>query len=284
MKIDLHLHSHFSDGLPTPTQVVRNAHRVGIELMALTDHDTVGGLAEAATEAHRLGMGFVLGVEMTTSCERLTDSEVHILGYHIDPENQGLLDANRHTAACLRRRLQANIERLREHGFETSIEEVEAASPETHVLDRPHLARVMVNRGFVPTFHDAFVRHLGEEGDCHVALGGLTVAETVRIIREAGGLAVLAHPRYYDFPRGATSEDVAWLASLGIRGIEVYHSSHTPEEVERFTEFADEYDLIVTGGTDCHGAILEDGAMAIEHSPVPPWVGDQFLRRCEELI
>jgi 3',5'-nucleoside bisphosphate phosphatase len=281
MKTDLHLHSWVSDGLLPPEETVRHAKAVGIELMSLTDHDTTGGLADAQREAKRLGIRFVSGVEMTVGAR---GEEIHILGYLFEPGDASLEAICRDTRMRLRDRLGAMIERLREsHGFETSLEEVLGPVVHSEFPDRPHLARLMVERGFVNTFEEAFAHHLGQEGDCYLPLMGVDPAQAIEAIRTAGGIAVLAHPRYFNFPGGGKAETIQPLVKMGLGGIEVYHSRHSEEEIARFSAIAERFDLVVTGGTDCHGVRLENGHFAIENNCVPDGVGEQFLERCADL-
>ncbi|MBN1478250.1 PHP domain-containing protein [Candidatus Sumerlaeota bacterium] len=281
MRTDLHLHSWVSDGLLSPDETVRHAKAMGVELMALTDHDTMGGLADAEREAKRLGIKFVPGVEMTVGAR---GEEIHILGYLFERGDTSLEAICRETRGRLRERLAAMIERLRErHRFETSLEEVLGPVAHSDFPDRPHLARLMVEQGFVGTFEEAFARHLGQEGDCYLPLVGVEPAQAIGAIRSAGGIAVLAHPRYFNMPEGGTVETIRPLVDMGLGGIEVYHSRHSEEEIARFTAIAEHFDLVVTGGTDCHGVRLEGDHFAIENRCVPDGVGEAFLERCADL-
>lgn len=269
MRADLHLHSCKSDAVVTPTQVVENAKRAGLDLMALTDHDTTDGIAEAQREAEAAGIRFIPGIELTCYHPGPPEDEIHILGYFIDPNSKALRRHCERVAEAQIRRLHAMIERLAAKGMHTTFEEVVASAPETSSLDRPHLARIMLERGWVRDFHEAFERHLGQEGDCVVIFDGPTSEETIRTIREAGGFASVAHPKYVHYPNGASSRDIASLVEMGTEGIEVYHGRHTPEEITRFGAFAKEFDLIVTGGSDCHGVPIPDGSLAIDHPALP---------------
>jgi predicted metal-dependent phosphoesterase TrpH len=264
-----------------PDETVRHAQAMGIELMSLTDHDTTGGLAEAEREAKRHGIRFVPGVEMTLGAR---GEEIHILGYLFERGDATLEVLCRETRDRLRDRLGAMIERLRErHGFETSLEEVLGPVAHSDFPDRPHLARLMVERGFVESFEEAFARHLGQEGDCYLPLMGVELAQAIEAIRSAGGIAVLAHPRYFNFPEGGKVETIRPLVEMGLGGIEVYHSRHSEEEIARFSSIAERFDLVVTGGSDCHGVRLECGRFAIESRCVPDGVGERFLERCADL-
>ena len=269
MRADLHLHSCKSDAIVTPKQVVANAKAAGLNLMALTDHDTVDGIEEAQREAEMAGIRFIPGIELTCHHPGPPVDEIHILGYFIDPSNSALQRHCERVAQAQFDRLRAMIERLASKGMHTTFDEVVASAPETSSLDRPHLARIMLERGWVKDFHEAFAKHLGQEGDCIVMFGGPTSEETVRVIREAGGFASVAHPKYVHFPQGATSRDIAPLVEMGAEGIEVYHGRHSAEEIQRYDAIAKEFDLIVTGGSDCHGVTLPDGSLAIQHPTLP---------------
>ncbi len=281
---DLHLHSWLSDGRISPSQVVQNAHAAGLDLISLTDHDTVEGLHEAAEEAQRLGIRFIPGVELTSAFHCDTYEEIHILGHFIDADSEALRAHCRETQSRLRDRLGHMLDALRTRGIEFTLSEIEAASPHTLVLDRPHLAWLMADRGTVDSSSEAFRRHLGSEGDCFVPLTGPSSATAIQTVKRAGGIAVLAHPRFVNYPNGVTEDQLAALVDMGLDGLEVYHGRHSPQEIERFSAMAKRFDLIVTGGTDCHGVVQPDGKRLIDHPVVPPWVGDQLLRRSEDLV
>lgn len=280
MRTDLHVHSWFSDGKLSPREVVQRAQRAGLGLIALTDHDTTAGHAEAATEARRLGLTFVPGVEFTC---RGVDDEIHLLAYHVDETHPAIRALCETTQRRLRERLLAVIERMRGHGWEVGVDEVERMAPHTRVLDRPHLAWLMMARGWVPSQRAAFERHLAPGGDCFVPFEGHPAADVIAIVRAAGGLAALAHPRYFNHPEGATEQSVAPLVEAGLGGIEVFHAAHGAEETARFLAIAHRFGLVVTGGSDCHGIAHADGRLGLEHPVVPDWVGPQFLERCAHL-
>jgi predicted metal-dependent phosphoesterase TrpH len=281
---DLHLHSWLSDGRISPSQVVQNARAAGLDLIALTDHDTAEGFHEAAEEAQRLGIHLIPGVELTSAFHLGTCEEIHILGYFIDADSEALRAHCREAQSRLRDRLGRMLDALRTHGIEFTLSEIEAASPHTLVLDRPHLAKLMADRGAVSSFSEAFRRHLGSEGDCFVPLTGPSSNTAIQMIKRAGGIAVLAHPHYVDYPNGVTEDQLAALVDMGLEGLEVYHAHHSPQDIERFSAMAERFDLIVTGGTDCHGVVQPDGKRLIDHPVVPSWVGDQLLRRSEDLV
>jgi hypothetical protein len=280
--LDLHLHSWLSDGLPSPTQVVDHAAEVGLNLIALTDHDTAAGHSEAAAAASRESIRLIAGIEMTTVRPNREDDEWHMLGYFVQPDHPTLLAQCADTQRALRERLARIISRLNARGRAVDFSEVDESAPNTEVLDRPHLARIMLQRGWVESFPEAFQRHLGHEGDCFSPLDGPTPEDAIACIHAAGGIAVLAHPKYVDYPRGATETDIRALAEAGLDGLEVHHLGHTPEEVKRYAAIASKLGLIVTGGSDCHGARQEDGRRPIETCCVPDWIEDQLLERCPE--
>lgn len=282
--IDLHLHSWCSDGLLSPAGEIAAAARARRHMVALTDHDTMAGIPEAAAEAERHGVRFVPGIEMTTVLEG-GGEEIHLLAYHLRHDDPAIAALCARTQRALRERLAEVLEVMRTRiGRHVTMEEVEASAPHTRVIDRPHLARVMVARGWAVGSHEVFQRHLGSEGDCFVPLRGIHCGEAIAAVRAAGGIPVLAHPKYFRYPQGATPEDIGPLVEAGLLGLEVFHASHSLDEVGRYRAIAEEFDLLVTGGSDCHGAVLPGGKRGVDHECVPAWVGPQFEKRVRELV
>ena len=240
---DLHLHTNHSDGTFTPEEVVRRAEEKGLTVISITDHDSVGGI-EAARKAAAGRIEILPGVEMTAAFGR---REIHILGYGIhfeDPSWVDFLDGLQRRRVD---RIQAMIERLQPHGISITLEEVQKISGGGS-LGRPHLAEILLQKGAVRSFDEAFQRYLGDNAPCFVKTVDLTVQETVRRIHHAGGVAVCAHPYRI--------VDDAWIPELiedGIQGIEVHHSEQTGAVAEKYRRIASKEDLLMTGGSDCHG-------------------------------
>jgi len=245
VKTELHCHTTASDGRCTPTQVVRLAHQRGVALLAITDHDTLAGNDEAVLAGQALNLRVIRGVEISALSP---SGEVHVLGYGVQPRNpntRAKFDALRHVREA---RAQAIVNKLAGLGIHISFERVRALAGDG-VIGRPHVARAMVEANVVATQGEAFDLYLAEGKPAFVAHLGLTPAQAVHLIHEAGGLAVLAHPGLY---MGSTSALIDELLEAGLDGIEAFYPLHNPEQVEAFVRIARQHDLLLTGGSDFH--------------------------------
>lgn len=241
--VDLHMHSTFSDGRLTPAELVDNCARLGFAAMALTDHDSCLGVAEALdTAAKYPGLQVIPGVELDTRCE---DQDVHILGYYIYTENKELLRRLREQRQGRERRLQLTLARLRELGYEVSLTDCD---PANKAVGRPHVAKALVAKGYVATVQEAFDKLLGEGCPAYVKLAKLTPAAGVELIHQAGGAAVLAHPG--EIADANLPERL--LAEVPFDGIEVWHPSNR-EMLDKWLALAEKYGLLRSGGSDFHG-------------------------------
>lgn len=250
MRIDLHVHSNNSDGAQPPAEVVRAARDAGVDVFALTDHDSLAGIPEARSAAASLGIEVIGGCEISATFER---QPVHILGYFMDLGHPRL---NRELAAIRDSRLnraRRMVERLNDLGVAITYERVrEIASGES--VGRPHIAQAMVEAGAVATTDAAFTdAWIGNDGRAYVEKTALEPQATVDLIREAGGAAVLAHPVWLKRRTTDPAELIRALAAGGLAGIEVDHPDHDSVARGRFAAFADEYDLVPTGSSDYHG-------------------------------
>lgn len=252
---DLQLHSSASDGSDSPSEVVRRAARKGFSAIALTDHDTIAGVAEAASEAGAHGIEVIPGCELST----LDDAErqVDILAYGIDVAHEEFLATLTTIRSGRLGRAWLMVQRLNECGYEVSWDRVqEIAGGEN--IGRPHVARAMVEAGVVPTMKDAFTAEfILDGGRCYVQRVKISPAEAIEQIHKAGGVAVAAHPGR----TGLTDDEVTSLASSGLDGIEVHYPRHSKAETARFLQLAGRLDLLVTGGSDDHGDINEGRQM-----------------------
>ncbi|WP_442950617.1 PHP domain-containing protein [Paenibacillus sp. FJAT-27812] len=253
---DLHTHTTASDGMQSPAENVRLAKAAGLAAIAITDHDTVAGVAEAMLEGERLGITVVPGVEVSTVAD---GTDIHILGYYTSNDDEKWLTR----LASLRRvRDQRNemiLDKLCELGIAITMDEVVAAAHGDGKLEalqdaavsigRPHIAAVLVNKGIVSTMKEAFDRYLKTGAAAYVNPPRLNPFEAVDWIREAGGTSVIAHPGLY-----GNDSLVEEIIRYGVQGIEVFHSDHGPKEERRYAQLAARYQLIATGGSDYHGS------------------------------
>ncbi|MGW0837760.1 PHP domain-containing protein [Streptomyces prunicolor] len=250
MRIDLHCHSTASDGTDTPAELVRNAAAAGLDVVALTDHDTSRGYAEAI-DALPSGLTLVTGAEM--SC-RIDGVSMHMLAYLFDPEEPALLAERELVRDDRVPRARAMVGRLQELGVPVTWEQVARIAGEGSV-GRPHVATALVELGVVSTVNDAFTGEwLADGGRAHVAKHETDPFEAIRLVKAAGGVTVFAHPgaskRGHTVPEAAIAE----MAAAGLDGIEVEHMDHDAETRERLRGLAKELGLLVTGSSDYHGS------------------------------
>lgn len=253
-RLDLHLHTTHSDGSSTPTEVIRLAHRAGVTALAITDHDITTGIAEATAVGSELGIEVIPGVEISSI---LNDSELHILGYFVDPQDAEL---NKRLATLRESRHHRNpqiVERLQALGIELKYEEVRTIAG-TDAVGRPHIARCLIEKGVVSTAKEAFDRFLAEGRPAYVPRLLPPPAEAIRWINQAKGLAVLAHPTWVKTTRETLENLVRQLKTDGLNGVEVHYSTHTASQTRAYLNLANQLGLLITGGSDFHGITKPD--------------------------
>ncbi len=278
--IDLHTHSNASDGKLSPAELMRHAQAMGIEVIALTDHDTLSGLEEASLEAARIGIEFIPGVEISAEYNPGT---LHMLGYFIDPSDPELIE----TLAWLRggrdHRNHIILSKLAGLGCPLEWEEVEAlAGGES--MGRPHIATAMVNRGYVSSFKEAFDRYLGKGAAAYTDREKMTPENALERIRCAGGLPVLAHPQTLSLTEDELSDLLRSLAGQGLAGVEVYYYSHSEEETDLYRSLAGKYGLVITGGSDFHGPGMLETQLGVGRGnmKIPRSVADELRKLHQE--
>jgi predicted metal-dependent phosphoesterase TrpH len=251
VRIDLHSHSTASDGTDPPAEVTRRARAAGLDVIALTDHDTLAGHDEAR-EALPDGLTLVGGMEMSCS---LGDRSVHMLAFLTDPADQDLAAELQAITTDRLRRGRAMVDRLRDLGAEVGWEQVTAIAA-GGVVGRPHIARAMVAAGIIERPEQAFTAEwLGEGGRAYVTRYAPDPARAIALIRAAGGVAVLAHPGTQSRDAWIPDEVIAGLAEAGLAGVEVAHPDHNPAERNRLAGLAHDLGLIRSGGSDDHGSL-----------------------------
>lgn len=262
--IDLHIHSTFSDGTFTPSEIVGLAKDKGLSAIALTDHDTLDGFHEAAAAGRNYGLEVVTGIELSTVFDQI---EIHILGYLID-DNPTVLDGL--TSESQKNRLERNIlivQKLNEAGFKITFGELKEFSKED-ILSRTHIAQLMQKKSYVPTVREAFRRYLSPWCNTYVPMRSFTAEKTIELIRNAGGIAALAHPVLYGLNYKEIDEMVSELTSFGLQGMECIYSAYTEREEAEMLRIAEKYGLCVTGGSDFHGAVRDEVALGCADVPI----------------
>jgi predicted metal-dependent phosphoesterase TrpH len=250
MKIDLHTHSTRSDGTMSPTELVQHAIINGVTVLGLTDHDTIAGWEEA-TAAVRGDFQLVLGAEI--SCLTEDHRSIHMLGLLFDPSYQPLQDALEMSRDDRVPRMKKMIELMAADGIKITYEEVLQHQPDGATLGRPHLADALVAKNFVKTRDQAFSQYLANDSKYYVSHIAPTPLDAVKLIRAAGGVAVIAHPYSSMRDTKMTVANFVELKAAGLNGIEVDHRDHGAEERNNLREIARELDLVVTGSSDFHG-------------------------------
>ena len=248
--VDLHLHTQFSDGTETPARVVELAKAAGLAAIAITDHDNTEAFAVAKPLAEQAGIELLPGIEMSASAE---GEEVHVLGFLMDLQHAGLVKHLAEQQARRVGRVFEMVKRLAVAGVSISAEEVLHLAGEGTV-GRPHVARVLMKHGYVSSTQEAFAKYIGPNNPGFVPGSPLLPARVISVIRDAGGVPVLAHPIYLK-----RDDLIERFVSEGLAGLEVYHSSHTPDQVRHYAQMADRLHLLRTGGSDFHGEASKEG-------------------------
>ena len=248
--IDLHTHSSVSDGTETPTELVESARAAGIDVLGITDHDTVGGWAEAQSAARAHGITLVRGIEVTCREDSLS---IHLLAYLTDPDDPALMGELAKARESRATRLERMVERMAEGGIRITYPEVLAQVAPGATPGRPHIADALIANGTIEHRDEAFREWLHDSSPFFVHHYSLDPVDAVRLVRAAGGVPVLAHP--FTRTRGGVMSDdlIERMAGAGLGGIEAHHRDHGPEEVRHALDLASRLDLLVTGSSDYHG-------------------------------
>lgn len=255
MRIDLHTHSRVSDGTESPAALVRAAGAAGLDVVALTDHDTADGWDEAAAAARDAGIELVPGIEVSTRHDGSWGTAgVHLLAYLVDPTYQPLADELRHVLEGRQARVPTMVSRLNELGVSITLADVAAASADASATGRPHVADALVTLGVAADRTEAFDRYLGWGRPAYVDRYAAPLVDTIRHVAAAGGVSVIAHPWGRSRRQRPDEADLAELREAGLTGIEVDHQGHGPEARDRLRAIARNLDLVVTGSSDYHGA------------------------------
>ncbi len=246
--IDLHTHSLCSDGSMSPTELVKHAAESGLSAIALTDHDTAEGLKEALEAGKTYGIEVIPGIELSAQ----SDTETHILGYFIDPDAKALQEAVAYIQKIRVKRIEMTLEKLQDCGIDISMDEVREKAG-TGILCRAHVAKILTERGLTESPSDAFKKWLNVGRPAYADIQALTDEEAIRLIRECGGDAYLAHLHLTKKSGDELDAFVARLKNAGLTGIEGWYTDYTPGHNRIYRALAQKYDLKLSGGTDFHG-------------------------------
>ncbi|HEU4685293.1 MAG TPA: PHP domain-containing protein [Nitrospira sp.] len=248
-RIDLHLHTTHSDGSLRPSEVVSLAQAAGVTALAITDHDITAGIPEAMAAGDAAGIEVLPGVELSSFDGR---SELHILGYFIRWQDASFNERLATLRASRHQRNPMIVERLRALGLEVTYDEVRSLA-KTEAVGRPHIAQLLMQKGYVTSAKEAFDRYLAEGRSAYVARQLPSPAEAIGWIREAKGIPVLAHPSWIRESDDALKARIKSLKDAGLGGLEVHYSTHTKAQTGMFLELGKQLDLLITGGSDFHG-------------------------------
>lgn len=255
--IDLHIHSNASDGTFSPAEILDQARESHLAAIAITDHDTISGSKEALRIGPPPDVKFLTGVEISANPPDSfpCSGSFHILGYGIDPDDASLnstLEALQHARD---NRNPLILERLKEHGISLSLEEIRQEAGDGQ-MGRPHIAKMMIKKGYADSINEAFDRYLGKGKPAYVDKYRMECREAIQAIIKAGGLSVLAHPGLVESSTPAPFESlIKTLKSMGLNGLEVFYPEHTPQFISEYRAVAEKYNLLITGGTDFHGTL-----------------------------
>ena len=255
--IDLHIHTTASDGTFSPAEVISHAHKLRLQAIAITDHDTVAGSKEALSSGIPPSLGFLTGVEISAGPPPFYpgSGSFHLLGYSIRLDDAALNQNLEKLQQARKNRNPTIISRLNDLGIHLSLDEIRREVGEGQ-LGRPHIAQALVKKGVVASIDEAFDRFLAAGRPAYVDKFRIDCFKAIEMILSAGGVPVLAHPGLLDLTHADQFDDlIAGLKQMGILGVEVYYSEHTPEQTRLFAELTQRHKLLMTGGTDFHGAI-----------------------------
>lgn len=279
MKIDLHIHTTYSDGTFSPDMVVDTAIECGLDVIALTDHDNI--LSHKAAfdyvQKNNIDIEIIPGVEINTIYKGY---EVHILGYFMDTLNADFQNLMKTQQEARVKQTNEIIELLaKKTGIRLKFEDVKALVAEGGSIGRPHIARAITNAGGVNNVMEAYAKYINDASNVYVQRKTVSPHEACEIIYEAGGIPVFAHPIDVEISDELAKE----LISYGLRGIEAYHRKHSPAVVEHYSTLAEKYGLIITGGSDFHAPSVNHGSILMGKNFVPSWVYDELIKEKRRL-
>ncbi len=248
--IDLHIHTIYSDGSFAPKEVISYANSIGLSAIGITDHDTTDGVKEAIISAKEYEIEVVPGLELSAEFKDYPEEEIHILGYFIDYDNENLQRQLKVFRDARQQRADYIFKKLSSLGLNLDKQEVFESYSQSQSIGRLHFARILLKKNIVSSIKEAFEKYLGYGKPAYVPKFKLPTQQAISMIIEAGGIPVVAHPYangYMDV------NSIKKLIDQGLKGIEVYHTKHHKNAIEELLVIAEKYDLLITGGSDCHG-------------------------------
>ncbi len=283
MKSDLHIHTNYSDGVFSPEKVVDAAIEVGLEVIALTDHDNILSYEIAQNHVKKLEkegektIEIIQGIEINTLYK---EQEIHILGYFMNVENSDFVE-------LINTQQQARVKQTKEiitllnkkEGIHIKYEDIKSQVAQGGSIGRPHIAKAITNVGGTVSVMEAYAKYINENSPVYVKRKTVSPHDAVEIIYDAGGIPVIAHPHDLDNAEKLVKD----LMHYGLRGIEAYHRKHSPAIVEYFSSMAEELGLIVTGGSDFHAPNVMNGQMVLGKNFVPEWIYDKLIEEKKRL-
>ena len=265
MEVDMHVHTIASDGTFTPEEVVRRAKSFGMKSIAITDHDTVDGLEEGKKIAAEIGIEFIQGIEISCNVDNL---EVHILGYFLNLNDEKFLAELEELKKAREKRNKKVVEKLEKCGIVIDIEKVKNMAP-GNIISRVHIANYLVKIGAAISKNDAFEKYLGKTGVAYVPKENFPPERAVKMLHANGAFISMAHPKLITQNDGLLENMIAELKKIGLGGLEAIYSTFTPSEKRKYKKMAKRHSLLVTGGSDFHGANREGidiGDTGLEYS------------------
>jgi len=281
MKTDLHIHTYYSDGVFSPEKIVDTAIDVGLQAIAITDHDNV--LAYDVGQKYIKEKGLEGKIELIRGIEVNTlykNHEVHILGYMMNPEDkdfQAMIKAQQ--AARIKQAKEIIALLSKKEGIKVKLDDLKKLVAEGGSIGRPHIAKAITAAGGTTSVMDAYAKYIHDDSPVYVQRKTVSPQDAVEIIYDAGGIPVIAHPHDLDIAESLIKE----LMNYGLRGIEAYHRKHSPAAVEHFSTLAEQYGLIVTGGSDFHAPSVNHGTILMGKNFVPEWIYDKLMREKKKI-
>lgn len=272
MLVDFHTHSTNSDGTKNVSEILCSAKMKQLKVISITDHDNIDGQSRALNESQTYNINYITGVEI--SCDH--ENTLHMLGYDINIDNLEIVSFLNRMLEHRNRRNKEIVSRLIKLGMKVTLEEIENEANGVSI-GRPHIARVLLGKGYVDSLEEAFEKYIGEKGKAYVERFRFTTDESIEMIKKSGGLAVLAHPLSLKLSPNELMMKIDELVNQGLAGMEVFYKGYTEEVVETLLDIARKYNLLCTGGSDFHGDNKPGLKMGVE-------VPDHFVEELMDTI